>query len=359
MLFGSFFPSPLPSRPAHFQVEGMNCMGPTARSDRVAVVGTTVGVGDLREPVAVQDRAEDRAERRAVLVDVAAAGLARLDLADRGEQLPRHVAAGLARRQLGGRLLVRVQDRGRDAGLGVARVRAGAAGGGGRVVGGAVQRRQIGEVVGSGRRVGRVVGAVRRGGVAVVRLRVVTPGAWEAERAATAAAATAAVMTPPAQPLAEYRRHAANPPVDTVVVRSPSARTQPTLRQLPPRRYLFVPGISRLAAYAFPYPLSTLVAFVQRGASCRSPSVMPRRCCRSSGGTVRRGRLVPSLLVAGSSAPDVTYFAASAVPGAMEFGAFTHPSAGVFTVDVLLACALVALWRLVREPVLALLPRRV
>ncbi|WP_372344011.1 DUF4184 family protein [Streptomyces sp. KL116D] len=72
-----------------------------------------------------------------------------------------------------------------------------------------------------------------------------------------------------------------------------------------------------------------------------------------------RGRLVPSLLVAGSFAPDVTYFAASAVPGAMEFGAFTHSFAGVFTVDVLLACALVALWRLVREPVLALLPRRV
>ncbi|MGY0023258.1 DUF4184 family protein [Streptomyces sp. YJ-C3] len=72
-----------------------------------------------------------------------------------------------------------------------------------------------------------------------------------------------------------------------------------------------------------------------------------------------RGRLVPSLLVAGSFAPDVTYFAASAVPGAMEFGTFTHSFAGVFTVDVLIALALVALWRLVREPVLALLPRRV
>jgi hypothetical protein len=32
MLFGSFAPSPLPSRPAHSQVEGMNCIGPTARS---------------------------------------------------------------------------------------------------------------------------------------------------------------------------------------------------------------------------------------------------------------------------------------------------------------------------------------
>ncbi|MYW66393.1 DUF4184 family protein [Streptomyces sp. SID8379] len=72
-----------------------------------------------------------------------------------------------------------------------------------------------------------------------------------------------------------------------------------------------------------------------------------------------RGRLVPSLLVAGSFAPDVTYFAASAVPGAMEFGAFTHSFTGVFTVDVLFALGLVALWRLIREPVLALLPRRV
>ncbi|MEV1021571.1 DUF4184 family protein [Streptomyces sp. NPDC050264] len=72
-----------------------------------------------------------------------------------------------------------------------------------------------------------------------------------------------------------------------------------------------------------------------------------------------RGRLVPSLLVAGSFAPDVTYFLASAVPGAMEFGDFTHSFTGVFTVDILIALALVALWRLIREPVLALLPRRV
>ncbi|MBO1335410.1 DUF4184 family protein [Streptomyces sp. VRA16 Mangrove soil] len=71
-----------------------------------------------------------------------------------------------------------------------------------------------------------------------------------------------------------------------------------------------------------------------------------------------RGRLVPSLLVAGSFAPDVTYFAASAIPGAMEFGTFTHSFAGVCTVDVLFAAGLVALWRLVREPVLALLPGR-
>ncbi|WP_338695475.1 DUF4184 family protein [Streptomyces sp. Q6] len=72
-----------------------------------------------------------------------------------------------------------------------------------------------------------------------------------------------------------------------------------------------------------------------------------------------RGPFVPALLVAGSFAPDVTYFAASAVPGAMEFGAFTHSFPGVFTADVLIALALVALWRLVREPVLALVPGRV
>lgn len=72
-----------------------------------------------------------------------------------------------------------------------------------------------------------------------------------------------------------------------------------------------------------------------------------------------RGALVPSLLVAGSFAPDVTYFAASAVPGAMEFGDFTHSFSGVFTIDVAIAAVLVALWRLLREPVIALLPGRV
>ncbi|MFJ9177805.1 DUF4184 family protein [Streptomyces sp. NPDC102360] len=71
-----------------------------------------------------------------------------------------------------------------------------------------------------------------------------------------------------------------------------------------------------------------------------------------------RGPLVPALLVAGSFAPDLTYYAAGAVPGAMEFGAFTHSFTGVFTVDVVLALAVVALWRLIREPVLGLVPGR-
>ncbi|MFI9805307.1 DUF4184 family protein [Streptomyces sp. NPDC052301] len=71
-----------------------------------------------------------------------------------------------------------------------------------------------------------------------------------------------------------------------------------------------------------------------------------------------RGRLVPSLLVAGSFAPDMPYYAASVLPGGMEFGAVTHAFAGVVTVDVFIAGALVGLWLLVREPLLGLLPRR-
>ncbi|MEB8339464.1 DUF4184 family protein [Streptomyces endophyticus] len=72
-----------------------------------------------------------------------------------------------------------------------------------------------------------------------------------------------------------------------------------------------------------------------------------------------RGPLVPALLVAGSFAPDLTYYAAGVVPGAMGFGAFTHSFTGVFTVDVGIALAVVALWRLVREPLLGLVPGRV
>ncbi|WP_124443237.1 DUF4184 family protein, partial [Streptomyces sp. NL15-2K] len=70
-----------------------------------------------------------------------------------------------------------------------------------------------------------------------------------------------------------------------------------------------------------------------------------------------RGRLVPAVLVAGSFAPDMTYYAASVLSGAMEFGEFTHSFPGVLTVDVLVAWALVGLWLLVREPLVALLPR--
>ncbi|WP_320779809.1 DUF4184 family protein [Streptomyces sp. CRN 30] len=70
-----------------------------------------------------------------------------------------------------------------------------------------------------------------------------------------------------------------------------------------------------------------------------------------------RGPLLPSLLVAGSLAPDMTYYAASVLPGAMEFGGFTHSPAGVLTFDVLVAWALAGAWLFLREPLVALLPR--
>ncbi|MET9590300.1 DUF4184 family protein [Streptomyces sp. NPDC006516] len=70
-----------------------------------------------------------------------------------------------------------------------------------------------------------------------------------------------------------------------------------------------------------------------------------------------RGPLVASALVAGSFAPDVTYYADTVIPGGMEFGAVTHAVWGVFTVDLLITGALVALWLMLREPLVALLPR--
>ncbi|MGR8011172.1 DUF4184 family protein [Streptomyces hypolithicus] len=71
-----------------------------------------------------------------------------------------------------------------------------------------------------------------------------------------------------------------------------------------------------------------------------------------------RGPLLASALVAGSFAPDMTYFAASAVPAAMAFGDVTHTVVGIVTADVLITAALVGLWLLLREPLLALVPRR-
>ncbi|MFI8432296.1 DUF4184 family protein [Streptomyces sp. NPDC079020] len=69
-----------------------------------------------------------------------------------------------------------------------------------------------------------------------------------------------------------------------------------------------------------------------------------------------RGPLFASALVAGSFAPDLTYYADTAIPGAMEFGEVTHGVVGVFTVDVLITAILVAVWLLLREPLVALLP---
>ncbi|MFH8352089.1 DUF4184 family protein [Streptomyces sp. NPDC018057] len=70
-----------------------------------------------------------------------------------------------------------------------------------------------------------------------------------------------------------------------------------------------------------------------------------------------RWRLVPSVLVAGSFAPDATFYAANALPSAMGFGTFTHSLPEVVTVDVPTARLLAALWLLAREPLVALLPR--
>jgi len=75
-------------------------------------------------------------------------------------------------------------------------------------------------------------------------------------------------------------------------------------------------------------------------------------------GTARLG-LFPSALVAGSFAPDITYFADTLIPGAMRFGDFTHTFLGVVTVNVLIAAVLVVVWVALREPLVALLPERV
>ncbi|TGZ02106.1 DUF4184 family protein, partial [Streptomyces rhizosphaericola] len=75
-------------------------------------------------------------------------------------------------------------------------------------------------------------------------------------------------------------------------------------------------------------------------------------------GTGRLG-LFPSALIAGSFAPDVTYFADTLLPGAMEFGHVTHTLLGVVTVNVLIAAVLVAVWAALREPLVALVPVRV
>ncbi|MGW1881889.1 DUF4184 family protein [Streptomyces sp. NPDC001970] len=70
-----------------------------------------------------------------------------------------------------------------------------------------------------------------------------------------------------------------------------------------------------------------------------------------------RGPLFASALVAGSFSPDMTYFAASVVPGAMEFGSVTHGPVGVLTADVAITAVLVGLWLTIRDPLVALLPR--
>ncbi|MFJ3923614.1 DUF4184 family protein [Streptomyces sp. NPDC090022] len=70
-----------------------------------------------------------------------------------------------------------------------------------------------------------------------------------------------------------------------------------------------------------------------------------------------RGALVASALVLGSFAPDTFYFLDAVVEGVMPYGDFTHSPLGVVTADALLTAALVACWLLLREPLVALLPR--
>lgn len=70
-----------------------------------------------------------------------------------------------------------------------------------------------------------------------------------------------------------------------------------------------------------------------------------------------RGPLVASALVLGSFAPDTFYFTDAIVEGVMAYGSFTHSPAGVLTVDAVLTAVLVGFWLLLREPLIALLPR--
>ncbi|MFD3323756.1 DUF4184 family protein [Streptomyces sp. NPDC058701] len=70
-----------------------------------------------------------------------------------------------------------------------------------------------------------------------------------------------------------------------------------------------------------------------------------------------RGPLVASALVLGSFAPDTFYFADAVVGGVMSYGSFTHTLTGVLTADAVLTAVLAACWLLMREPLVALLPR--
>lgn len=70
-----------------------------------------------------------------------------------------------------------------------------------------------------------------------------------------------------------------------------------------------------------------------------------------------RGPLVGSALVLGSFAPDSFFFADAVVGGVMGYGEFTHSLTGVVTADAALTALLAACWLLLREPLVALLPR--
>ncbi|WP_329386909.1 DUF4184 family protein [Streptomyces sp. NBC_01351] len=70
-----------------------------------------------------------------------------------------------------------------------------------------------------------------------------------------------------------------------------------------------------------------------------------------------RGPLVASALVLGSFAPDTFYFADTIVSGVKPYGTFTHSLPGILTVDAVLTAVLAGFWLLLREPLIALLPR--
>jgi hypothetical protein len=71
-----------------------------------------------------------------------------------------------------------------------------------------------------------------------------------------------------------------------------------------------------------------------------------------------RGPLLAGALVTGSFSPDMPYFAASVAPGVFRFGQVTHSVAAVPTFDPLIAAALLGVWLVLRDPLLALLPER-
>ncbi len=70
-----------------------------------------------------------------------------------------------------------------------------------------------------------------------------------------------------------------------------------------------------------------------------------------------RGPLVGSALVIGSFAPDTFYFADAVVSGLGPYATFTHSLPGILTADAVLTAVLAACWLLLREPLIALLPR--
>ena len=99
MSWGLRWPSPSASTPTTDQVEGMNCIGPTARSKVVSwsywpASVSVISCGGLR---AVERDAVDAGRGQAVVGEHVAVGAAvvGLDAADRGDELPGQLAGGV------------------------------------------------------------------------------------------------------------------------------------------------------------------------------------------------------------------------------------------------------------------------